>query len=150
MIQSLPVIKQDVFVKAKHHISKLMGKNPNLPGLPMIRPFLCEHLDTSIEWNSKADWSLLVFLPTRESYFISSRGILLHNWNVVQPNCALWKGSVLGVQRFRHWWNPVDAYVLEGQKVYDLPYEQRLARIKDYQRCVHADQTMYYSKGPMS
>ena len=149
MIQALPVIRNDIFVKAKNHISKLLATNPNLPNLPMIRPFLHESLDHAIDWNSKAEWSLVIFLPTRESYFVTSKGALLHNWNLVKPECTLWKGSVLGVQRFQHWWNPVDAYVLEGQTVYDLPYEQRLAKIRQFQQSVPADQTMYIHSGPL-
>jgi len=139
--QCIPVISADVFHSVRKQALSMMGFHSSIPTLPMLRPFVDHAPGPSpilSPMRKPGDWALALFLPPKQSFFVLHSGALVHNFHTKvkcgddSPEaCALWRGTVLGVEKTETDWFVVDAYVVEGTSLLGLTFKERR------QRCAH-------------
>jgi hypothetical protein len=146
--QCIPVVSKDLFHSVRKQSLNMMGLHPNLPTLPMLRPFVDEapgSFPIFTPMRKQTDWALALFLPPKQSFFVLHSGALVYNLHPkvkacpsdgIEDSCRIWKGTVLGVERTDTDWFVVDAYVVEGVSLLGLNFEQRRKRFADAKRCM--------------
>lgn len=134
-MQALPVISKEVlyYVRSETHV--LLKCHPRLPASPMLKPFLnITTADFKTPMRDPKDWSLLIYLPKNQSFFVTNEGALCYNFNPkikscktdsIELPCKLWNGTVLGVERTEKDWYAVDAYVIAGKNIMNLSFNER-------------------------
>jgi hypothetical protein len=137
-MQSIPVFTKDILYSVRQETYQLLNLCKYNPGSPMIRPFLhssnnCNSF-VKVPMNSTDNWSLLIYLPRQQSFFVTSKGALIYNFNTkvkscpsdsFNNECQIWKGTVLGVEKTLNDWYAIDAFVISGVNLMNLNYTQR-------------------------
>lgn len=141
--QCVPVVDRNVFHTVRVQTLHLMGFHTTLPALPFVKPFAmlpatANHAHCLTPMRKVGDWSLVVFLPPKQSFFITSKGSLLYNWNFkvkeCEGTCPVWSGTVLGVEKTDFDWFAADAFVVCGKPLLHLPLAQRKVELATLKR----------------
>ena len=137
-MQCIPVYTKEILHSVRQETFQLLRLSQSIPASPMIRPFV--HGCTQ-ERNCKytprigeEDWSLVIYLPRKQSFFVNSKGALIYNFNpkvnsctsdAFTASCKVWNGTILGVEKTMTDWYAVDAFVVAGTNVMHLPFTER-------------------------
>lgn len=145
-MQSIPVYTKELLYSVRQETYQLLSLCKFNPGSPMIRPYVHVHSSDSTVKTPMLlpdDWSILIYLPRKQSFFVTSKGALIYNFNTkvkvcntdsMDYACRVWKGTVLGVEKTLTDWYAVDAYVIAGNNLMHLPFSERkhqLVKLRD-------------------
>lgn len=132
---ALPVISKEILHSVRAETHSLLKCHPQLPTSPMLKPFINPtNVDFKTPMRDNKDWSLLIYLPSNQTFFVTNEGALCYNFNPkIKPcytdrsrsSCKVWNGTVLGVERTEQDWYAVDAYVVCGKNIMHLPFAER-------------------------